>query len=101
MKQIQENKELFEELYDNDDLLREKLGIVQHVRHVTNYHERIATEDNNTNSKEAKTFIKRIAHEKELREKEKAMKLKAMDDKLLKDQVDQEQKKEEEKKKME
>lgn len=45
MKLISDNKEIFEEYYDDDDLLKEKLGIVQHVRHVTNYHERLNTED--------------------------------------------------------
>jgi hypothetical protein len=59
MKLISESKEIFEEFYDNDDLLREKLGIVQHVRHVSNFGERLGPEDPQQ-QKEAKSFIKRI-----------------------------------------
>ena len=32
MKLIADNKHLFEELYDNDDLLKERLGIVSHLK---------------------------------------------------------------------
>ena len=31
MKQIKENKQIIEEYADQDDLLKEKLGIVQHL----------------------------------------------------------------------
>lgn len=32
MKLIADNKHLFEELYDRDDALKERLGIVQHLK---------------------------------------------------------------------
>ena len=60
MKLISESKHIFEEYYEDDDLLREKLGIVKDVRHVSTLHERILSDDSN-NNKEAKSFIKRIA----------------------------------------
>lgn len=70
MKLIADNKHLFEELYDNDDLLKEKLGIVTHLKQVINYHDRIETNnDNGLSVREAKSFIKRITKEKDERDR--------------------------------
>jgi hypothetical protein len=60
LKLIAESKHVFEEYYDNDDLLREKLGIVKDFRHVSTLHDRIISDESN-NNKDAKSFIKRIA----------------------------------------
>eukprot|EP00347_Sterkiella_histriomuscorum_P008518 403344795 len=101
MKLIADNKHLFEELYDQDDLLKERLGIVQHLKQVTNYHDRINTEDNSTQQREAKSFIKRVAKEREERERIKQFKQKQIEDKQKKDQEEQQKLQEEQQKRSE
>jgi hypothetical protein len=43
---IRENKDLIEDCLDNDDLLKQRLGIVTHLKQVQNYHDRAAHDPN-------------------------------------------------------
>ena len=45
MKLIKDNKKLIEELFDKDDLLKERLGLVQHMKQVINYHDRASGQE--------------------------------------------------------
>ncbi|CDW73052.1 UNKNOWN [Stylonychia lemnae] len=88
---IKEQQEIIEELLEQDNLLKQKLGIVSHLKTIENYHDRANNENKSETvkkEKKAKSFIKRIHIEKQQREQQ-----------MQKLQQDQQQKLEKEEKK--
>lgn len=71
IQQIKEQQKLIEDFIEQDSLLKEKLGIVGHLKSVEDYHDRLTSEyksETVKKEKKAKCFIKRIHIEKRERE---------------------------------
>ena len=69
MKLIKDNKDVIEEYADQDDLLKEKLGIVQHIPQVTSYHERATLENKEESVKYMSNLVESLINKRSARGK--------------------------------
>eukprot|EP00347_Sterkiella_histriomuscorum_P004256 403361148 len=95
---IKDQQQIIEEFLEEDNKLKEKLGIVSHLKEVQDYHDRVVNQEDKTKviqkQKKAKSFIKRIHIEKREREYKQQQIQESLErkQKLLEQKMIQEQK---------